>query len=92
MHVMWYIDIALAVVQALITVLIIRNYASIGFKGLGKLLISLSIMLLIESLFMTTVYYVWAINDMGMLISLPALMITLFNVVAVFILYLISRM
>ncbi|MGC9180679.1 MAG: hypothetical protein ACP5GZ_10830 [Vulcanisaeta sp.] len=41
---------------------------------------------------MTTVYYVWAINDMGMLISLPALMITLFNVVAVFILYLISRM
>ena len=62
------------------------------FRGLGKMLISLSVILLIESLFMTTVYYVWAINGMGMLISLPALIITLFNVIAVLMLYLISRM
>ncbi len=92
MHVTWYMDIAASIIQAVITALLIRNYLGIGFTRLGKMLISLSSILMAESVFMTFIYYIWALNGLGLLVSLPIMVMTLINVIAVTILYLISKM
>jgi hypothetical protein len=92
MHVMWYIDIVASIIQAVITALLIRNYLGIGFTRLGKMLISLSSILMAESVLMTFIYYIWALNGLGLLVSLPIMVMTLINVIAVTILYLISKM
>jgi len=69
-----------------------RNYLGIGFTRLGKMLISLSSILMAESVLMTFIYYIWALNGLGLLVSLPIMVMTLINVIAVTILYLISKM
>ncbi|ABW02521.1 hypothetical protein [Caldivirga maquilingensis] len=88
----WYIDISLSVIQALVLVLMIRNYLGIGFTRTGKILLGVSSVFLIESIAMILTYYNWMIAGMGPFIALPALAITIMNLVGVLLLYIISRL
>ena len=91
-HYMWYIDIGAAAVQTIIVILIIRNYLGVGFTRIGKILLSASVILLIESISMLVIYYMWLSWGLGMEVALPTLLITALNLIVISLLYAISRL
>ncbi|ADN51529.1 hypothetical protein [Vulcanisaeta distributa] len=91
-HYLWYVDIGIAAVQTIIVLLILRNYVSVGFTRIGKILLSISVILLVESILMVTIYYMWSTWGLGMEVAAPTLLITVLNLVAISLLYIISRL
>ncbi|WP_243681502.1 hypothetical protein [Vulcanisaeta souniana] len=86
-------DIGVAIVQTIIVILILRNYLNIGFTRIGKILLSVSIILLVESILMITIYYMWlSWGGLGMVVAAPTLLIASLNLVVISLLYAISRL
>ena len=92
MSYLWYIDIGAAIAQAIVVILLFRNYVGIGFTRLGKILLSASAILLVESVSMSVIYYLWMSWGLGMEVALPTLLITALNLVVISLLYVISRL
>ncbi|WP_229709970.1 hypothetical protein [Vulcanisaeta souniana] len=78
--------------QTIIVILILRNYLNIGFTRIGKILLSVSIILLVESILMITIYYMWLSWGLGMVVAAPTLLIASLNLVVISLLYAISRL
>ncbi|MGC8607057.1 MAG: hypothetical protein ACP5GZ_04250 [Vulcanisaeta sp.] len=91
-HYLWYIDIGAAVAQTVIVALIFRNYLGIGFTKIGRILLSVSAILLVESISMIAIYYMWLSLGLGMEVAAPTLLITILNLVVISLLYVISRL
>ncbi len=92
-HYLWYIDIGAAAAQMIIVALIFRNYlGGVGFTRIGKILLSVSAILLIESISMIAIYYMWLSLNLGMEVAAPTLLITVLNLVVISLLYIISRL
>lgn len=88
----WYINISLSLIQAVIIALMIRNYLGIGFTRTGKILLSISSVFLVESIVMLLAYYNWMIAGIGSFVALPSLVITVMSLVGVSLLYVISKL
>ncbi|ADY00773.1 hypothetical protein VMUT_0562 [Vulcanisaeta moutnovskia 768-28] len=91
-HYLWYIDIGAAVAQTVIVALIFKNYLGIGFTKIGRILLSVSAILLVESISMIAIYYMWLSLGLGMEVAAPTLLITILNLVVISLLYVISRL
>ena len=92
MSYLWYIDIGAAIAQAIIVILMFRNYTCIGFTRLGKILLSASVILLVESASMSVIYYLWMSWGLGARVAAPTLLIMVLNLVVISLLYSISRL
>ena len=92
MSYLWYIDIGAAIAQGIIVILLFRNYIGIGFTRLGKILLSASAILLVESVLMSVIYYLWMSWGLGVEVAIPTLLITALNLVVISLLYAISRL
>ncbi|MGC8596372.1 MAG: hypothetical protein ACP5NY_00480 [Thermocladium sp.] len=88
----WIIDIVLVFGDLLLTIMIVRNYYSIGFTRIGRLLLVASLMFLLEGLVMLVTYYKWAIMGYDETIALPSLAITASSLVGMAILYYVSKL
>ncbi|GAB6948414.1 hypothetical protein JCM16161A_25440 [Vulcanisaeta sp. JCM 16161] len=91
-HYLWYIDIGAAAAQTVIVALIFRNYLGVGFTRIGKILLSVAATLLIESVSMIMIYYMWLSWGLGMEVAAPTLLITILNLIVTSLLYVISRL
>ena len=91
-HYLWYVDIGAAAIQTIIVILIFRNYLGIGVTKIGKILLSVSIILLVESISMLVIYYMWLSWGLGMEVAAPTLLITILNLIVISLLYVISRL
>ena len=89
---LWFINITISLVQAVLLGLMVRNYMGIGFTRTGKILIGASSVFLVESILMTITYYGWMMMGMGPSVALPILAIMIMNLFGITMLYLISRL
>ncbi|WP_243666247.1 hypothetical protein [Vulcanisaeta sp. JCM 16159] len=76
----------------IIVALILKNYLGVGFTRIGRILLSVSVILLIESVSMIAIYYVWSTWGLGMEVAAPILLITVLNLIAISLLYIKSRL
>ncbi|GGP21717.1 hypothetical protein GCM10007981_14660 [Thermocladium modestius] len=88
----WLVDIALVIGDVVLAGLIARNYYSIGFTKIGKLLLYLSIIFLVQGIAMLIAYSKWAMMGYDETIALPSLVITASSLIGMAFLYYISKM
>lgn len=89
---LWMIDIVMVTIQTFIVAFILREYLDTGFTPIGKLLISISLLFLVQSMvLLASYYYWWVLSEGDYRLSLPLLVSTTLNLVGLYLLYRVSK-